>query len=166
MKLTKILQEVMTEIGNSSPYYSEKVIDDEDHRIYQFETDSKPPTYYEVELNELEPHQYKVYKIGSGVTLAINFGVTDDQGHKSTKSLTNKGELYKVMATVVDIVNKDIKEHPYINTLEFTSSKRLDKDTQESNAREKLYLKYIEMNYKEADISKDNSSDTITVKLK
>lgn len=165
LELAKHKRNLLKEIGDTSPYYSEKVIDDEDHRVYNFETNSTPPTYYEVELSELEPHQFKVYKIGSGVTLAINFGVTDDQGIKSTKKLTNKGELYKVMATVADIVKKDIKEHPYINTLEFTPSKRQDKDTEESNARENLYKKYIEMNFKGADISKDNSNDTITVKL-
>jgi len=165
LELAKRKRNLLKEIGDTSPYYSEKVIDDEDHRVYNFETNSTPPTYYEVELSELEPHQFKVYKIGSGVTLAINFGVTDDQGIKSTKKLTNKGELYKVMATVADIVKKDLKEHPYINALEFTPSKRQDKDTEESNARANLYKKYIEMNFKGADISKDNSNDTILVKL-
>jgi hypothetical protein len=151
MKLIKILQEVLQEIGETptKPYDWEQVIFDEDHRVYNFNTSPDPinrpelGTYYEVDLNQMEPERWDLPDEENGPSLAIQFGVIDQQGHKSTKTLTNKGEIYRVLSTVADIVKTDLESHKYIKTLEFVPSQRLGKDTEKSNARSRIYIDYI-----------------------
>lgn len=150
MKLIKILKEVMSEIGDAptKPYEWEQVIFDEDHRAYNFNTSQDPTrpelgTNYEVNLNQMEPARWDLPDEENGPSLAIEFGVIDQQGHKSTKTLTNKGEIYRVLSTVADIVKYDLKQHDYIKTLEFVPSRRQSKDTDKSNARLRIYTQYI-----------------------
>ena len=150
MKLTKILQEVMTEIGESptKPYEWEQVIFDEDHRVYNFNTSQDPTkpelgTNYEVTLNEMEPEEWDLPDEENGPSLAVQFGVTDEEGNLSTKTMTNKGEIYRVLSTIADIVKSDLESHKYIKTIEFVPSQRLGKDTDNSNARSRVYLQYI-----------------------
>jgi hypothetical protein len=159
IKLTDILKE----IGDAStkPYYFEDVVNDENQRVYIFNTDSKPPTLYEVELVEIEPDEL-FSEDDEGVTLDIEFRVTDEDGHYHTDLVTNKGELYRVMATIVAIIKKDIEEHDYITTVTFTPEKRKGKD-KESNVRGQLYARYVKHAMPNADISIDGSN--VIVKL-
>ena len=50
----------------------------------------------------------------------IVFGVTNDEYEGEEYSLTNKGELYRVMATVVRVVKIFMSEHPKMIIYEFT----------------------------------------------
>lgn len=150
MKLTKILESVLQELGESptKPYKWEQVIFGEDHRVYNFNTsqDLTNPelgTNYEVDLHEMEPEEWDLPDEENGPSLAVQFGVTDQEGYKSTKTITNKGEIYRVLSTVADIVKTDLESHKYIKTIEFVPSQRLGKDTDNSNARSRIYLQYI-----------------------
>jgi len=150
LELAKHKANLLREIGDSptQPYEWEQVIFDEDHRAYNFSTSpdlNRPElgTNYEVNLNQMEPVRWDLPDEENGPSLAVEFGVIDQQGHKSTKTLTNKGEIYRVLSTVADIVKYDLKQHDYIKTLEFVPSQRQDKDTDKSNARLRIYTQYI-----------------------
>ena len=70
----------------------------------------------------------------------IQYGVDEkDGGGVSYKVETNKGELFRVMATVVDITKKILKERENIKTLTFSGSKKDEDD----NRRNNLYMAYI-----------------------
>ena len=103
-------------------------------RLYEFVTDLG--THYEVmfeieeDYSKDEPWEF----------MNIEFGVDEkDGGGVSYKVETNKGEVFRVMATIVDITKKILKERRRIKTLTFTGSK----DYGDDNRRNNLYMAYI-----------------------
>ena len=129
----------VNEIGGESekmkPYPFKNVQDDEEFRTYIFKTDSGLD--YQVELDEIEDEEY-------GMVLNINFGVVDEEELTGPiqNLVTNKGELYRVMNTIAAVIREDLAINQYIKYITFNPAKR-DKDV-DSNARGKLYMKYIQ----------------------
>lgn len=150
MKLTKILESVLTtEIGdtsnvetykyniNSEIYYP----DEELHKIgFTTESDTK----YRVEIQIVDKNEDNNWRMD------IEFGVEEYNYPSGVsydfKSVINKGELYKVMATVVqitkDLLEKFSKEGKTIKMIEIEPSKNFENDTRRAN----LYLAYIKKN--------------------
>lgn len=73
----------------------------------------------------------------------IVFGVTNDEYDGEEYSVTNKGEVYKVMATIVEIVRKYKTEHPNINLFEYTGEQSEKEKNKNRNVRLALYSRYI-----------------------
>jgi len=145
------LVDILKEIGDSTnikPYYFKIVIDDENQRKYNFETDTTPPTRYEVVIDEVEPNDPFS---DEPLRADIKFGVTNEEDTIDYNKVTNKGELFRVMATIVDILKKDLSHHKYINHISFDSSKRQGRDIN-SNARTNLYIKFIKSQFPKANI--------------
>ena len=76
---------------------------------YYFETDSG--MNYEVRFGR---------KQNNILNTSIVFGVINDEFEGEEYSQTNKFEMYKVMATIVEIVRTYMQLHPKINCYEFT----------------------------------------------
>ena len=141
IKLTNILKEIINEIGDggSKPYNYTLTREEADHegfyfRLYEFETDLG--THYEVtfEINE------DFSKDGPWESMNIEFGVYEKDGEEVSYNVkTNKGEVFRVMATIVDITKNILKERSKIKTLTFTGSK----DDDDDNRRNNLYMAYI-----------------------
>lgn len=131
----KEVNEVGGESEKMTPYRFKNVEDEEEFRTYIFKTDSG--LQYQVDLEEIEDGEY-------GMVLNINFGVVDEEELTGPiqNLVTNKGELYRVMNTVAAVIREDLAINQYIKYITFNPAKR-DKDT-ESNARGKLYMKYIQ----------------------
>ena len=138
IKLKNILLEIGE--GTAKPYKykltrTESAPDFGDYfRLYEFVTDLG--TFYEVmfeieeDFSKNEPWEF----------MNIQFGVDEkDGGRVSYEVETNKGELFRVMATIVDITKKILKERKNIKTLTFSGAKK-DEDDQRRN---KLYMAYI-----------------------
>ena len=84
----------------------------------------------------------------------IVFGVINDEFEGEEYVTTNRGEVYKVMNTIVMIVKDFMEQHPKVNIYEFHA---IDKDDEEEkqegnddqknkikgNARLKLYKRYL-----------------------
>ena len=126
--------------GGSKPYNYTLAREDVDEdfgfyfRLYEFVTDLG--THYEVSFEIEEDFS----KDEPWETMNIEFGVDEkDGGGVSYKVETNKGEVFRVMATIVDITKKILKERKNIKTLTFTGSKESDDD----NRRNNLYMAYI-----------------------
>ena len=138
IKLTNILLEIGE--GTAKPYKYKLTRTESDpdfgdyFRLYEFVTDLG--THYEVmfeieeDFSKDEPWEF----------MNIEFGVDEkDGGGVSYKVETNKGEVFRVMATIVDITKNILKERKNIKTLTFSGSKKDEDD----NRRNKLYMAYI-----------------------
>jgi hypothetical protein len=100
--------------------------------VYSFTTESK--VVYEVRFGR---------KQNNILNATIVFGVTNDEYDGEEYSLTNKGEVYKVMATIVEIVKLYRKEHPNINLFEYTGEQSDKEKIKNRNVRLALYNRYI-----------------------
>jgi hypothetical protein len=132
----------LKEIGDASakPYKFEKVYDDEFERIYGFETESGQ--MYNVVIEEIEPED--PFTAGGGVRLDVRFyAVAEDPDKEEYDKVVNKGELFKVMATIVEIIKKEIEQKPYIKAISFKPSKRKSQD----RARLELYKRFLKNFY-------------------
>jgi len=98
--------------------------------------------------------EYKVDMLQDDTVLEIAF-ITKDGFN-----LTNKNEVYPVMATVVDIIKEHIKQNPEIRIISFNPIKKNNND----NSRERLYLAYINKLLPNSKISKSDDNE-ILIKL-
>jgi hypothetical protein len=161
MKLTKILKEVMSEIGDASkePYGPiDTITDDEAERQYGFTTDSG--TIYEVKVETFYRGE------GKPVIARVLFGIVGEDGGISYDTQTGENDVYRIMATIVSIVKKDLKSNP-AEAIVFSPSKRegdKDKDPM-SNVRTQLYTRYIKGQFPNAEVTKTMHGD-ISVNLK
>ena len=57
-------------------------------------------------------------------------------------SETNKGEIYEVIATVIEIVSLFHEQHHYTNTYEFMGEFKEGNENKETSIRTKLYYRY------------------------
>lgn len=99
---------------------------------YYFRTDSG--IQYEVRFGR---------KTNDILYTSIVFGVINDEFEGEEYSMTNRFEVYRVMATIVEIVRMYMMLHPKTNSYEFTgepTEKELDKD---GKIRLSLYNRYI-----------------------
>lgn len=73
----------------------------------------------------------------------IVFGVTNEEYEGEEYSITNKGEVYQVMATIVEVVRLYKDEHPNVNSFEFTGEQSEKEKEKNKNVRLNLYHRYI-----------------------
>lgn len=100
--------------------------------VYSFKTDSG--VNYEVRFGR---------KQNNILNATIVFGVTNEEYDGEEYTITNKGEVYKVMATIVEVVRKYKKEHPNINSYEYTGEQSDQEKKKNKNVRLALYSRYI-----------------------
>jgi hypothetical protein len=73
----------------------------------------------------------------------IVFGVINDEFEGEEYVTTNRGEVYKVMSTISEIVREFMKVHPKMMTYEFHAVDREGEDAGNENARMYLYRRYL-----------------------
>ena len=148
MKHLKLFEELINEIGDAGakPYKWRRM-------------DRRYDTYY-IFTTESGLEYQVMTEFGSGEdrnTLLIEYGVEviTKQGNKSIdyELVTNRGELFRIMATVVDIVQEFMKKHPEIERIEFEGSKNKAGDQR----RNKLYMAYIKKHLKPKSIEDDGT---------
>lgn len=147
--------EGLSEIGDASAktYKFDLYSDSEEERIYGFYTEN---FLYSVELTTDED---------TPNALQIQFYTIDEEDSdiQDYGKVTNSGEMYRVMATVAAIVKKDLKNHPEINTLEFSAAKKTHEV--ENISRLNLYLKYIKHYFPNAKIEQGRRPQDAKVHL-
>jgi hypothetical protein len=151
MKLSKILKEVMSEIGDASkePYGPiDTITDDEAERQYGFETDYG--TLYEVKV--------ETFYRGPGrpVIARVNFGTIGEEGDISYDTQTGDNDIYRVMSTILAVVKKDLKSN-HADSLVFSPSRREGKGSDSnpmSNVRTRLYSKYIKAQWPNSEVTR------------
>lgn len=73
----------------------------------------------------------------------IVFGVINDEFEGEEYITTNRGEVYQVMNTIVEIVKNYMLEHPKVNVYEFNAVGKDDEDETIENARMILYKRFL-----------------------
>lgn len=75
--------------------------------------------------------------------VSIAFGVLNEEFEGEEYAITNKGEAFRVMTTIVVIFNYYKGLHPNVNTYEFVGEPRADEDAEFPTKRLKLYQRYL-----------------------
>ena len=155
------LIDILKEIGDASsqPYSFDFYSDYSNMRIYGFDTESYPYTV-ELQYADLDNYDEDATNI-----LGVRFYVADedDPDMELDDVVTNKGELFRVMATVTAIIKKDLQDHPEIDTITFTPAKKEGETTNVS--RLNLYTRYIKNAFPNATITA-RGRGRVEVKLK
>jgi hypothetical protein len=73
----------------------------------------------------------------------IVFGVIDDEFEGEEYVTTNRGEVFQVMNTIVEIVKNYMVEHPKVNVYEFNAVGREGEAEGVENARMSLYRRFL-----------------------
>ncbi len=100
--------------------------------VYAFTTDSG--VTYEVRFGR---------KQNNILHATIVFGVTNDEYDGEEYSVTNKGEVYRVMKTIVNVVRLYKTEHSNINLYEYTGEQSETEKKKNKNVRLRLYARYL-----------------------
>ena len=96
----------------------------------------------------------------------IVFGVTNEEHDGEEYSVTNKGEVYRVMATIVEVVRKYKQEHPNINLFEYTGEQSEKEKSKNRNVRLALYSRYIKRVFDERWSVSSQGNKVIIKKMK
>ena len=73
----------------------------------------------------------------------IVFGVINDEYEGEEYVETNRGEVYRVMATIVKIIHMFIFEHPKVMIYEFTGIAKEGEPEEGATVRANLYKRYL-----------------------
>ena len=73
----------------------------------------------------------------------VNFSVLSDE-FEDEYSETNRGEVYRIIATVIEIVRIYHSFHIHSDTYEFTGEFKDSKDKQTASIRTRLYYRYAQ----------------------
>lgn len=73
----------------------------------------------------------------------IVFGVINDEFDGEEYTLTNRGEIFRVMNTLVKIVKLFMDEHPKMLCYEFTGMEKEGESQTKITQRSNLYLRYL-----------------------
>jgi hypothetical protein len=71
----------------------------------------------------------------------INFSVLGDE-FEDEYSETNRGETYRIISTIIEIVRFYHANHIHSNTYEFSGEFKENRDTQAASIRSRLYYRY------------------------
>lgn len=139
------LKDILNEVGEatSAPYKWKKVFTTERSVFFTFTTDQD--TSYKVSL---ENYVYKDFKENDKEypAIEVTFGITPNDMPTNVSYVgnvsivTNKGEMYRVMSTIVDIIKDYIKRNDNIKVIVYEPIKKED---EKGFKRNDLYMAFI-----------------------
>lgn len=71
----------------------------------------------------------------------INFSVISDE-FEDEYSETNRGEMYRIIATLIEIIRLYHEQHPYSDSYEFSGEYKEKNDEGSASIRTRLYYRY------------------------
>ena len=128
----------------------------EGHTLFRdgYKPSSQP---YEIEVPEIQSGDTYYFTTESGLVYQvrfgkkrdnylgniINFSVLSDE-FEDEYSETNRGEVYRIIATVIEIIRIYHENHIHSDTYEFTGEFKDEHETQAASIRSRLYYRYAE----------------------
>ena len=100
--------------------------------IYHFTTSSE--LLYEVRFAR---------KADNALAMVVNFSVLDDE-FDHEYSVTNRGELYSVIATVIEIIKMFHHQHNFTVSYEFSGEFKENEPKEVASIRSRLYFRYAQ----------------------
>jgi hypothetical protein len=73
----------------------------------------------------------------------VNFSVLSDE-FEDEYSETNRGEVYRIIATVIEIIRIYHESHEHSDTYEFTGEFKDEHESQAASIRSRLYYRYAQ----------------------
>lgn len=114
---------------------------------------SSPP--YEIEVPEIQSGDTYYFTTDSGLKYQVRFGKKRDnylgniinfsvlsEEFEDEYSETNRGEIYRIIATVIEIIRIYHSNHEHSDTYEFTGEFKDVHETQAASIRSRLYYRY------------------------
>lgn len=113
-----------------------------------------PCTYYAIEKPEIESGSTYYFQTLSGLRYQVTFGkkknnylnnivnfsVLSDE-YEDEYSETNRGELYQIICTMIEVVRIYHENHPYSTAYEFAGEFKDMRDEEEVSIRTRLYYR-------------------------
>lgn len=170
MKLLKLLEQVLQETGDTTnvktyQYQKTAEVEDYDSESYSIKFTTESNINYIILIHKIDFDQNNIWR------LEIEFGVENEKegdfpASYDFKSVVNKGEMYKVMATVIKAVKEELEESEKkgqnIVTIVIEPSKNFETDLRRAN----LYMAYIQKNMpKGSRIEKNSDMSKIEIDL-
>jgi hypothetical protein len=121
-------------------------------------------TVYEIKRPQIESGNVYYFETASGLTYQVTFGkkknnylgnilnfsVLSDE-YEDEYSETNRGEVFSIIRTMIEIIRIYHENHPYSNSYEFSGEFKEDRDADKTSIRSKLYFReahrVIDLNY-------------------
>jgi hypothetical protein len=110
---------------------------------------------YEIEVPEIESGDTYYFVTGSGLKYQVRFGKKKDNylgniinfsvlsdEFEDEYSETNRGEVYQIVATVIEIIRIYHNYHIHSDTYEFTGEFKDEHESQSASIRSRLYYRY------------------------
>ena len=110
---------------------------------------------YEIKVPEIESGDTYYFVTASGLKYQVRFGKKKDNylgniinfsvlsdEFEDEYSETNRGEVYRIVATVIEIVRIYHTQHIHSDTYEFTGEFKDEHETQSASIRSRLYFRY------------------------
>jgi len=118
--------------------------------------DYKPSSEpYEIKVPEIKSGDTYYFVTGSGLKYQVRFGKKRDnylgnivnfsvlsEEFEDEYSETNRGEIYRIITTVIEIVLIYHGYHEHSDTYEFTGEFKDEHETQTASIRSRLYYRY------------------------
>lgn len=123
--------------------------------IYFFTTDSG--MQYEVRFGR---------KKDDILSATIVFGVINDEFEGEEYVMTNKNEVYRVMSSIVNVIQIFRKEHPNVRSYEFTGEPKHGESIDSPTQRIRLYYRYVQRMFDQKEWDIILGKNTITVQRK
>ena len=73
----------------------------------------------------------------------VVFGVLNDEYEGEEYVVTNKGDAFRVMTTIAQVIRMYLHEHPNMQVVEFTGILRDDVESEHTSQRTKLYARFL-----------------------
>lgn len=112
---------------------------------------------YEVEVPEIQSGDTYYFTTESGLMYQVRFGKKRDnylcniinfsvlsEEFEDEYSETNRGEIYRIIATVIEIIRIYHENHEHSETYEFTGEFKDEHETQDASIRSRLYYRYAQ----------------------
>lgn len=121
-------------------------------------------TIYDIKRPDIESGSTYYFQTASGLTYQVTFGKKKNnylgnilnfsvisEEYEDEYSETNRGEVYAIIRTMIEIVRIYHENHPYSNSYEFSGEFKDDRDAEKTSIRTKLYFReaqrVIDQNY-------------------
>ena len=120
--------------------------------VYQTVTDVfpiKPPTFESGNIYHFTTSSDLLYEVrfarktDNSLAMVVNFSVLDDE-FEHEYSVTNRGELYGVIATVIEIIKLYHHSHNFTISYEFSGEFKENEEKKNTSIRTRLYLRYAQ----------------------
>ncbi len=98
------------------------------------------------------------------LSATIVFGVLNEEYEGEEYVVTNKGDVFRVMATIEEIVNIFKKEHPNIRSYEFTGEPAGSESENLPTKRIRMYKRYAERIFHDGWNIRQNSNKIIVTR--